>query len=64
MSFVELYNEQIRDLLEKKKPGQKVLTELQLREGTNKKIFIENVSIHTVLLVQSFLNSAMIDLII
>jgi len=49
MSFVELYNEQIRDLLEKKKPGQKVLTELQLREGTNKKIFIENVSIHTVL---------------
>eukprot|EP00668_Euglena_longa_P019852 GGOE01024666.1.p1 GENE.GGOE01024666.1~~GGOE01024666.1.p1 ORF type:complete len:627 (-),score=113.62 GGOE01024666.1:557-2338(-) len=49
MSFVELYNEQIRDLLEKKKPGQKVLTELQLREGANKKIFIENVSIHTVL---------------
>jgi hypothetical protein len=49
MTFVELYNEQIRDLLEKKKSGQKMLTELQLRQDAKKGIFIENVSIHTVM---------------
>eukprot|EP00668_Euglena_longa_P003707 GGOE01004349.1.p1 GENE.GGOE01004349.1~~GGOE01004349.1.p1 ORF type:complete len:627 (-),score=243.39 GGOE01004349.1:570-2450(-) len=49
MSMVEVYNEEIRDLLEKKQPGQKDLSELELREDRNRHIYIEGVSLHTIL---------------
>ena len=48
MSLVELNLGQIFDLLERTKPGQEGLTELQLRQD-RKKVIIENVSTHTVM---------------
>ena len=49
MSFMEIYNEKVRDLLEKRRKGQPELTPLELRELPDKKVFVDGISIHTVI---------------
>lgn len=49
MEYIEIYNEKIRDLLEKRKPGQAELTELQIHETKDRKVYVEGVSVHTIL---------------
>mmetsp|Transcript_55219 Transcript_55219/g.89713 ORF Transcript_55219/g.89713 Transcript_55219/m.89713 type:complete len:316 (+) Transcript_55219:50-997(+) len=49
MTYIEIYNEKVRDLLEKKKPGQAELTELTLHEAKDKKVFVDGASTHTIL---------------
>jgi hypothetical protein len=49
MSFLEIYNEKVRDLLEKKRKGQVELGNLDIRETPDKKVFVEGLSIHTVI---------------
>lgn len=52
MCLVEIYNEKVRDLLEKKKPGQEELTSLEVREDKDKRVYVEGVSVHTILSVE------------
>ncbi len=49
MSFLEIYNEKVRDLLEKRRKGQQELSALEIRETADKKVFIEGLSVHTVI---------------
>lgn len=49
MSYIEIYNEKVRDLLEKKKSKQAELTSLEIHEDTHKKVYVEGLSIHTVI---------------
>eukprot|EP00667_Euglena_gracilis_P006406 EG_transcript_6461 len=49
MEYIEIYNEKIRDLLERKKPGQVELSELALHETKDHRVFVEGVSVHTIL---------------
>jgi len=48
MEYIEIYNEKVRDLLERKKPGQAELSELQMHEAKGK-IYVEGSSVHTIL---------------
>eukprot|EP01006_Ploeotia_vitrea_P062670 TRINITY_DN84209_c0_g1_i1.p1 TRINITY_DN84209_c0_g1~~TRINITY_DN84209_c0_g1_i1.p1 ORF type:complete len:663 (+),score=31.74 TRINITY_DN84209_c0_g1_i1:23-1990(+) len=49
MSYIEIYNEKVRDLLEKRKSRNVELSELDLRETPDKKVYVENLSVHTVI---------------
>eukprot|EP01006_Ploeotia_vitrea_P054234 TRINITY_DN67865_c6_g1_i1.p1 TRINITY_DN67865_c6_g1~~TRINITY_DN67865_c6_g1_i1.p1 ORF type:complete len:639 (+),score=43.72 TRINITY_DN67865_c6_g1_i1:34-1950(+) len=49
LSFIEIYNEKVRDLLEKRKKGDKELTSLEIHEAPDKKVYVENLSVHTVI---------------
>lgn len=49
MSYLEIYNEKVRDLLEKKRKGQPELTSLEIRETADKRVFVEGLSVHTVI---------------
>ena len=49
MSFIEIYNEKVRDLLEKRRKGQAELNPLELRESPDKKVFVDGLSVHTVI---------------
>lgn len=48
MSFIEIYNEKVRDLLEKRRKGQELVS-LEIREHPDKKVFVEGLSVHTVI---------------
>eukprot|EP00906_Rhabdomonas_costata_P006732 RCo009771 len=49
MTFIEIYNEKVRDLLERKRPGQHELTTLEIHEDKDKKVFVDGISVHTIL---------------
>eukprot|EP00993_Chasmostoma_nieuportense_P003205 NODE_393_length_2304_cov_132.810289_g364_i0.p1 GENE.NODE_393_length_2304_cov_132.810289_g364_i0~~NODE_393_length_2304_cov_132.810289_g364_i0.p1 ORF type:complete len:680 (+),score=185.19 NODE_393_length_2304_cov_132.810289_g364_i0:81-2120(+) len=49
MSYIEIYNEKVRDLLEKRRKGVTELQSLEIHETPDRKVYVEGLSIHTVI---------------
>uniref|UniRef100_A0A7S1N5X8 Kinesin-like protein n=1 Tax=Eutreptiella gymnastica TaxID=73025 RepID=A0A7S1N5X8_9EUGL len=48
LSMIEIYNEKVRDLLETRKSKNDPLSDLEIHETKDKKIYVEGLSLHTV----------------